>query len=296
MAALVTGTCSLYSQGMAEEWKTIDGWGAAASEGMGRVTGVAVAADGRTFLAAGEGVGVVVLDPEGRETARWGDFLKVPHGLRLSGDRLFVTDIGTHVVHVCNIEGRALKTLGTAGEPGCDEHHFNQPTDVAVADDGRIFIADGYGNSRIVVLSKDFEYLGSWGTEGGRPGQFKYPHNIVIGNGCLYVADRANRRIQIFDLEGTLLGVWSHVGKPFGLAIGEDGTLWVSHTSSPFGQPNHGILQLGTDGSILASFGHEGTGPGEFAIPHSLALSSGDRLLTVGEVANERVQRFQQSN
>jgi sugar lactone lactonase YvrE len=273
-------------------WRVVDGWGADASQSMTNVTGIAVDDSGRIYVAGGAGKAVVVLNPDGTERTRWGDFLKAKHGLRIFGDRVYVTDTADHVVIVCDLDGRIVKTLGVKGESGHDEAHFFQPTDVAVADDGTLYIADGYGNSRIVCLGADDRHLFSWGSPGSRPGQFKYPHNLVVSGDRVYVADRGNRRIQVFDRLGNLLEVWTHVGKPFGLAVADDGTLYVSHIVSPYGVQEHGVMHLTREGEVLERFGTEGRRPGQFLVPHSLALSPDQTRLYVGEVSTRRVQCF----
>jgi DNA-binding beta-propeller fold protein YncE len=276
-------------------WSLVDGWGAEVSETLTGVTGIALDARGRVYVAGGEGPAIVVLDPDGKEIDRWGDFIGAKHGLRIFGERVFVTDTDRHTVSVCTLDGRVLKTLGVPGEAGDDERRFNKPTDVAVADDGTVYIADGYGNSRIVCLSPEFDYRFEWGRAGSRPGEFTYPHNVVLLGESVYVADRENRRIQVFDRDGALLAVWTHVGKPFGLAAGSDGSLYVSHIVSPYGVAEHGVMRLSPEGDILESFGEEGRAPGQFLVPHSLALGPDARSLFVGEVSSSRVQKFERT-
>jgi peptidylamidoglycolate lyase len=273
-------------------WALVDGWGLAASQGMTNVTGVAIDAAGNVFVAGGIGNPVVVLNPEGNVIDCWGDFIGAVHGLRVFGNRVFVTDSAEHVVYVCTRSGEILHTLGVKGQPGEDARHFNKPTDVALADDGAVYVADGYGNSRIVCLAPDLTYRFAWGSAGARPGEFVYPHNLVFSGNRLYVADRGNHRIQVFEPGGELLAVWTHVGKPFGLAAAADGTVYVSHIGSPYGVGHHGIMHLTADGAILERFGREGRAAGEFLVPHSLAFSADERMLVVGEVTARRVQCF----
>ena len=122
-------------------------------------------------------------------------------------------------------------TLGVKDEPGADEAHFDQPTDVAVAPNGDFYVSDGYGNSRIIQFSKEGRRVREWGTKGTDPGQFDLPHGITLDDQQrVYVADRANGRIQVFDSEGQFLREWKsdRLGRPWGLEIGQDAVLYVA--------------------------------------------------------------------
>lgn len=169
----------------------------------GPVTGIAVQ-EGRIFASGGLGEPLQELDGTGAVRRAWGrKFIADKHGLRSSGGYLYATDIGNHQVFKMTADGEVVMTLGEKGVPGCDETHFNKPTDVAVAPDGDIYVTDGYGNRRVACFGPDGRFKFAWGKEGGGPGEFKNPHNIVIGSdNRVYVADRDNRRLQIFDRKG----------------------------------------------------------------------------------------------
>ena len=99
--------------------------------------------------------------------------------------------------------GKLLLSVGERGVPGADGSHFNRPTDVATADDGSFYVSDGYLNSRVAVFSPEGRFLFEWGTKGGGPGQFNVPHGIALDSyGRVYVADRGNARLQVFDKKG----------------------------------------------------------------------------------------------
>jgi streptogramin lyase len=165
-----------------------------------------------------------------------------PHGLYVDADgNVWVTDARAgegkgHQVLKMSMTGEVLMRLGAAGVPGDDAEHFNGPTAVVVAANGDIFVADGHeaeSNNRIVKLARDGTFIKSWGGSGSAPGQFRVPHALALDSrGRLFVADRDNNRIQIFDQEGELLDVWTQFGRPSGLFIDAHDTLYVSDNQS----------------------------------------------------------------
>ncbi len=105
---------------------------------------------------------------------------------------------------------------------------FNGPCDVAVAENGDIFVADGHWNARIVKFSKDGRFIKAWGRKGTAPGEFDVPHTLVIDKrGRVLVGDRTNKRVQLFDQDGRFLDQWTHLGSPSGMFIAPDDTLFV---------------------------------------------------------------------
>ena len=142
----------------------------------------------------------------------WGDnFFTLPHGLTVDkDDNIWVTDVGSHQVFKFSHNGALQMTLGEANIPGNDTGHFNAPTDVAVTKDGSFYVSDGYGNNRIVKFSATGQYLFEWGHKGDAAGEFNLPHAIELdGEENVYVADRENCRIQVFNSNGELLQQWA---------------------------------------------------------------------------------------
>jgi sugar lactone lactonase YvrE len=133
-------------------------------------------------------------------------------------------------------EGKVLMTLGTPGVTGTDATHFNAPSDILVAPNGDIFVADGHGektNARIVKFDKTGKYIKDWGKEGTGPGEFNEPHGLAMDSqGRLFVADRANNRIQIFDQDGKFLAEWKQFGRPSGIAIDKNDVIYVADSQS----------------------------------------------------------------
>jgi DNA-binding beta-propeller fold protein YncE len=254
------------------------------------VNGIATDGQGRVYAAGGDPNAILVFAPDGKFLAAWGkDTIKAKHGLRIFGERLFVADTEMHQMYEFTLDGRLLRSLGTRGKPGLGQDQFNQPTDVAIAPDGDMFITDGYGNSRVVRLAPDGSFRLAWGSPGEKPGEFHSPHNVVLDKaGLVYIADRENDRIQVFTPEGKFLKQWRNVGKPFGLFLTPDQTLWVSD-GNPKGP--HRILALNLDGEVLAAFGSTGSAPGQLNVPHSIDIDRQGNLY-VAEVENKRIQKF----
>ena len=134
-------------------------------------------------------------------------------------------------------EGKVLMTLGKAGVAGDGPDTFNQPNSVAVAPNGDIFISDGHsvgrGNARVIKFTKDGKFIKQWGGHGSGPGQFEMPHALAFDSkGPLFVGDRGNNRIQIFDQDGTVLTEWKQFSRPSGIYIDKNDVLYVADSES----------------------------------------------------------------
>ncbi|HUP51031.1 MAG TPA: peptidyl-alpha-hydroxyglycine alpha-amidating lyase family protein [Longimicrobiales bacterium] len=178
---------------------------------------------------------VLKYDAGGRLLDSWGEGMFVwPHGFYLDAEgNVWTSDArgaGSkgHTVMKHAPDGRVLMTLGTPGVPGAGEDTFDGPADVLVAPDGSVFVADGHGNNRVVKFSEDGEFLMEWGTEGTLLGQFNEPHALAMDSrGRLFVADRMNQRIQVFDQEGRFLAVWPAI-QASGLHIAPGDIVYVA--------------------------------------------------------------------
>lgn len=253
---------------------------------LGSCAAVAISAKGEVYLFHRGQHPIICFDAEGNYLRSWGDdVIQTAHGLRVDrDDNVWATDIGGHRVYKFDSTGKVLLALGT-GKPGDGTDQFNQPTDVAFGPAGEFFVSDGYGNSRVMKFSPSGGYLGSWGTAGKGPGQFKLPHSILLDSqGRLLVGDRENNRIQLFDLEGKLLGAWRGPA-PYGLAQDAAGNRFVAD-----GRANQ-VLLLDEHGKVQRRWGGKGTAPGKFEMPHMLALDSAGNLY-VAEVNGKRLQKF----
>ena len=182
-------------------------------------------------------------DPAGNLLGGFGaGMFNHPHGLYVDreGDVWVTDDHGGdgkgHQVFKFSPQGKVLLTLGRAGIAGSETDTFNAPTDVVVAPDGDIFVSDGHGgdtNARIVKFSKDGKFIKTWGKKGAGPGEFNIPHSLALdAAGRLFVADRGNNRIQIFDPDGGFIAQWKQFGRPSGLFIDRDGLLYSTDSES----------------------------------------------------------------
>ncbi|MGH1471332.1 MAG: peptidyl-alpha-hydroxyglycine alpha-amidating lyase family protein [Cellvibrionaceae bacterium] len=170
-----------------------------------------------------------------------------PHGIHVDHDgNVWIADARGdekrkkgHQVHKFSPDGKLLMSLGKAGIAGNDEYTFDQPCDVAVAANGDIFIADGHsssGNNRIVKYNKEGKFIKQFGTTGSEDGELRVPHALAMDSeGRLFVADRSNGRLQIFDQDGNHIDTWTQFGRPSGLYIDKNDILYSADSESNTG-------------------------------------------------------------
>ena len=186
---------------------------------------------------------ILKLDQNGKLLKAWGaGMFNFPHGACVDRDgNLWVTDARGgggkgHTVTKFSPDGTVIMTLGKAGVSGGGADLFDQPTDVLVAPDGTIFVTDSHRNgknNRVVKLDRTGKYLKEWGMKGSGPGEISEPHTIAMDSrGRLFVGDRENNRIQIFDQDGKLLDIWHQFGRPSGIYITGDDTIYVTDSES----------------------------------------------------------------
>jgi sugar lactone lactonase YvrE len=209
--------------------------------------------------------GVMQYDLSGKLLTSFGTGMFVQaHGLFVDrADNIWVTDAQGkngkgHQVFKFNPQGKVLMTLGKAGVAGTGNDVFNAPSDVLIAPNGAIFVADGHGgetNARIVKFANDGKFIATWGKKGSGPGEFDFPHSLAMDSrGRLFVADRGNSRIQIFDQDGKFLDQWRQFGRPSGIWISKDDILYSVDSESE-GNVNPGYtrgIYIGNakDGSV----------------------------------------------
>jgi len=181
-----------------------------------------------------------------------------------------------------------LPGAGAAGES------FQRPTDVAWDAQGNIYVADGYGNARVAKYDRNGKWIKNWGSRGTGQGQFNIVHGIAIdAQGNVYVGDEGNKRVQVFDSEGTFKTEFTTVGAPTALCLtrGVQPVLYVAHTGDPDGMEDAAIYKVDLQGKVLGRFGSAGKLPKEFGLVNSIDCRNENELL-VGELANWRVQKI----
>ena len=226
-------------------------WGATAGVAVDRRDNIWVAERcGANTCAGSDLPPILEFDPSGKLLKSFGaGMFLFPHGITVDKDgNIWVTDgqgkdaIG-HQVFKFNPDGKVLMTLGKAGVAGDGPDTFNQPSAVAIAPNGDIFVADGHGgdtNARIVKFSKDGQFIKTWGKKGTAPGEFDIPHCAVFdSSGRLVVCDRNNNRIQIFDQDGKYIAEMKQYSRPSGIAINKNGTIYVADSESESVSKNH---------------------------------------------------------
>ncbi len=264
--------------------------------GTRMVTGVATDARGQVYVFQRTPDPVLVFDRRGKFLRAWGQGkFTLPHACRIdAAGSVWFTDVGRHQVYKYAPDGTLLRTWGVRDTPGNDARHFNQPADVAWNAQGDAYIADGYGNARVVHLDASGNYAGAWGRRGTKPGQFRLVHSVAVdGHGRVYVVDRANRRIQVFTGAGKFLAQWTRIGDPFGLFLTPDQRLFVADgiadTVSVYSVKDE--LNAQTYGKRLARWGGPGSASGKMRRAHLLCVDD-QGAVYVAEVDGRRVQKW----
>lgn len=286
---------------MRAAFTVVEGWGKL-PDGWHYVEAAGVAVDSKDNVYVfnrGEHP-VIVFDREGNFLRSWGEGLvRRAHAITIGPDDLvWLTDDGNHTIREFTPEGKLLLTIGDPDKPATLQggKPFNRPTHVALSPaTGDLFISDGYGNSRVHKYDPRGRHLFSWGEPGTDPGCFNLPHNIATdAEGLVYVADRENHRIQVFDAEGRYLTQLNNLHRPCGLCVDrrEAGQVYVGELGTDLAVnqsvPNIGgrVSILSLKGDLLGRVGDRfrGEQPGQFIAPHGVVIDSrGD--LYVAEVS-----------
>jgi hypothetical protein len=226
------------------EYEVIEGW-EQMPEGWSfiEVAGVACDSQDRVYVFNRGAHPMIVFDKDGKFLNAWGEGMFVgPHGIFIDRhDNLWLADDKDHTVHKFTTDGRKLMTLGESGKAADTGYKigaspvkraagpFHRVTNVAVLPDGDMYIADGYGNARVHKFSKEGKLLFSWGEPGHGPGQFILPHGIAVDSaGLVYVADRENSRVQIFNAKGEYLREWTFLNRPYDIFIDDQDMLHIA--------------------------------------------------------------------
>ena len=281
MALLGSGSLSYEVSG--EDWGNLpEGWT------YKEATAVAVDSKDNVYVFNRGTQPMVVFDRDGNFLRAWGgDTFTLAHGVSVGpDDSIYCADSGDHTVRKMSPEGEVLLTLGTKDEPAppMSGRPLCRPTHLAVdRRNGDLFVSDGYSNARVHHYTPDGELVGSWGESGTGPGQMNIVHNIAIDDeGWIYVADRENRRIQVFDTEGNLEAQWANLSRAATVCVDHQGLVYVGEYYAGIGSNVLGtdlgprVTIFDTQGNVQAKLGRESYGdqPGRFYAPHGMSVDS----------------------
>jgi hypothetical protein len=263
---------------------------------MGAPASVAFDSKGNLFVLYRGMKALAEFDADGKFVRAFGDGLfRRTHGLTIDRDGNFwITDVGAHIVVKMNPKGEILLTIGTKGEAGVwDEatqsHHLNEPNEVAIGRNGDVFVVQGHtpgkGDPRVLKFDKEGKFIKTWGGLGTEPGKFNVAHGVTVdAKGDLWVADRENERIQIFDQDGKFVKELKYAGLPCGMSVGSQNIYMVNGFAAQ-------LLRLDLDGKVLGAIGKSGKGVGEFGEAHYVAVSPKGEIY-VADTVNSAVQKF----
>ena len=264
-------------------------------------TAVAIDSSDNVYVFNRGGHPVIVYDRHGRFLRSWGEgIFTTPHGIAIGpDDSVYCVDSGDHTVRKFTPEGRLLMTLGEKDRPAeaMSGRPFRAPTHLAVDPrNGELLVSDGYGNARVHRYSPDGRLIASWGESGTFPGRFNIVHNIAAdGDGRIYVADRDNRRIQVFDAQGKYQTQWVNLSRAACLYVDTRRRPWLVYVGEYYAgaSSNAAGRDLGprvtvfdTAGGVVARLGDKPYGDvaGRFYAPHGIAVDSGGNIY-VAEVS-----------
>ncbi len=264
---------------------------------MGAAAAVAFDAKGHLYVLTRGAQAFFEFDGNGAFVRAFGDKMFTrSHGLRIDADgNLWATDVGAHVVVKLNPRGEVLLTLGTRGQAGewnetAGTRLLNQPNDVAFSANGDVFVVQGHtpgtrGDARVLKFDRTGKFVTSWGGKGTGPGQFDVAHGAAVdAKGLLWVMDRENQRIQVFDASGTFVREMKYKGLPCSVAIGRD---YVYMVNGFAGQ----LVQLDLNGKVLAATGRPGKALGEFGEAHYLTIYR-DGAIYVADTVKPALHKF----
>ncbi len=265
---------------------------------MGASSSVAFDSKGHLFVLSRGAQALTEFDENGKFIRAFGEGLFTrSHGLRIDKDgNIWTTDVGAHTVMKLSPQGEVLLTLGTKGKAGewneaAGTRLFNEPNDIVLAPNGDFFVSQGHspgpgkGDPRVLKFDKNGNFIKTWGGKGTEQGKFDVAHGMAMdAKGQLWVTDRENQRIQIFDQDGKFIREVKYAGLPAALDIGKQ---YIYMVNGFTGQ----VLRMDLDGKVLAVTGKAGNGVGEFGEAHFIAVSPKGEIY-VADSVNRAVQKF----
>jgi DNA-binding beta-propeller fold protein YncE len=272
MATVGTGK---YTYSVIQDWAKLP-----PGETFAMVSAVATDAQDRVYAFQRKDPPIAVFDREGKFLTSWGNgaFL-FAHGIFIANDTVYLTDRDSSVCLMYTLDGKPIQMLGRHGvhsDTGCEKPGdlvphaagpFNYPSELVPAPSGDLYVSDGYRNARVHRFTWDGQLKKSWGEPGKTaPGQFHLPHSLIVAHEKVYVCDRENHRIQVFDLDGKFLELWSDIQRPMDISVDRDGMLVVSEGNVNNSSARISILD--TAGKVLSRFDCRGPGHGSWVDSH----------------------------
>lgn len=297
------------------QYEVVEGWAKLPSSMQwGYTHGIETDSQGRVYVFHTGSPSVIVFDEEGNVVASWGEqFAGGAHGFYLheeaDGAYLYVTDIQRRLMVKLTLEGKEVLTIGTPERPDIyNEEKLFIPTDVAVAPNGDIYIADGYGEPYIHQYTKEGDYIRSWGGPGHEPGQLLRPHGISVdlrrSEPELYVADRGNFRIQVFTLDGEHVRfITNDLDRPCSFYYTEQ-ELFIPDLNSRvtiFDQQDQLITHLGEDQQAYKQAGWPNLPksyyrPDRFSSPHGVCVDRQGNVYVAEWISDGRITKLKRKN
>ncbi|MEE8442351.1 MAG: peptidyl-alpha-hydroxyglycine alpha-amidating lyase family protein [Dehalococcoidia bacterium] len=238
---------------------------------------------------------LTIWDTDGNFISSWGEgtFSGNPHGICIApDDSVWLVDRDYHIATHYTPDGKVIKELGTklAPAPSFQGKPFNMPTGLSVAPNGDLFVSDGYGGHRVHRFSPDGELLLSWGRQGTGPGEFALVHNVWVDKDSrVFICDRENSRIQIFDAEGNFLEEWTDLARPADVSILND-VVYVGEAGRD--RVESGVSVWTLDGTLITRW-RNGEGGLVMAGSHGLGVDNQGSIYITQALGNGAVQKFQ---
>jgi DNA-binding beta-propeller fold protein YncE len=267
---------------------------------FGETTGVDIDRQGNVWVANRGRWPVMEFDKSGKMLQAWPHDAVVvtegtgkgTHGLKVDvNGNIWLGDVDGSINFKFSPEGRLLMTLGNRqGSPNgnASKTGFNRPTNFWPLANGNMLISDGYGNSRVTEFTNDGRYVRQFGTPGKGDGQFTLPHGVTMDSqGRIYVADRGNSRMQVFDHAGKFLAKWTDIGQPWDVYYASQENVVYACDGQ-----NDRITKISLDGKVLGELAHFGKAPGDLDFAHAIAVSPDGADIYVAEIKNWRVQKW----
>ena len=272
MATIGTGK---YTYTLIEDWAKLP-----AGESFAMVSAMATDSQDRVYAFQRKDPPIVIFDRNGNFLSSWGNgsFL-FAHGIHISNDIVYLTDRDSSVCLIYTLDGKPIQMLGRHGvhsDTGCERPGdlvpraagpFNYPSELVPGPAGDLYVSDGYRNARVHRFAPDGHLKFSWGEPGKTaPGHFHLPHSLLVYEGLVYVCDRENHRLQVFNTDGQFVTMWTDIQRPMDISVDRDGILYVSEGS--VGGSSARVSVLNRDGAVLARFECRGSGHGSWVDSH----------------------------